>query len=172
MFSLRTLIICIIYAAVLYCGHRLETQLARRNSPRPGLILPIVAVIAAAVLSFRNFWIAWDIVFSPFAFLAAVALFVFYAVPAIYFILLYIEGRKEARARKQARSARVRQAKTQQRVQSNLQHRYDKPLEKQEPIVYMPERRTTTSPRTSTRRQANSGSRTRQMSTSDKNRKY
>ena len=74
--------------------------------------------------------------------LAAVALFVFYAVPAIYFILLYTEGRKEVRARKVARSVRVRQTKTQQRVQSNLQQRYESPLQKQEPIVYMPNRRT------------------------------
>ena len=102
MFSLRTLIIFVIYAAVLYFGRRIELSLSRRNSPRPGLILPVVAVIVAAVLSFRNFWIAWDVQFSLFAFLAAVALFVFYAVPAIYFILLYTEGRKEVRARKVA----------------------------------------------------------------------
>ena len=80
MFSLRTLIIFVIYAAVLYFGRRFELSLSRRNSPRPGLILPVVAVIVAAVLSFRNFWIAWDVQFSLFAFLAAVALFVFYAV--------------------------------------------------------------------------------------------
>ena len=110
------------------------------------LILPVVAVIVAAVLSFRNFWIAWDVQFSLFAFLAAVALFVFYAVPAIYFILLYTEGRKEVRARKVARSVRVRQTKTQQRVQSNLQQRYESPLQKQEPIVYMPNRRTSSTP--------------------------
>ena len=78
--------------------------------------------------------------------LAAVALFVFYAVPAIYFILLYTEGRKEVRARKVARSVRVRQTKTQQRVQSNLQQRYESPLQKQEPIVYMPNRRTSSPP--------------------------
>ena len=132
MFSLRTLIIFVIYAAVLYFGRRIELSLSRRNSPRPGLILPVVAVIVAAVLSFRNFWIAWDVQFSLFAFLAAVALFVFYAVPAIYFILLYTEGRKEVRARKVARSVRVRQTKTQQRVQSNLQQRYESPLQKQD----------------------------------------
>lgn len=154
MFSLRTLIICIIYAAVLYFGYRFETQLARRNSPRPGLILPVVAVIVAAILSFRNFWIAWDVTFSLPAFLAAVALFVFYAVPAIYFILLYVEGRKEARARKLARSVRVRQVKTQQRVQSNLQHRYESPLKKQEPIIYMPDRRTQSTSRSSSRPQS------------------
>lgn len=146
MFSLRTLIIFVIYAAVLYFGRRIELSLSRRNSPRPGLILPVVAVIVAAVLSFRNFWIAWDVQFSLFAFLAAVALFVFYAVPAIYFILLYTEGRKEVRARKVARSVRVRQTKTQQRVQSNLQQRYESPLQKQEPIVYMPNRRTSSTP--------------------------
>ena len=146
MFSLRTLIIFVIYAAVLYFGRRIELSLSRRNSPRPGLILPVVAVIVAAVLSFRTFWIAWDVQFSLFAFLAAVALFVFYAVPAIYFILLYTEGRKEVRARKVARSVRVRQTKTQQRVQSNLQQRYESPLQKQEPIVYMPNRRTSPPP--------------------------
>ena len=137
MFSLRTLIIFVIYAAVLYFGRRIELSLSRRNSPRPGLILPVVAVIVAAVLSFRNFWIAWDVQFR---------LFVFYAVPAIYFILLYTEGRKEVRARKVARSVRVRQTKTQQRVQSNLQQRYESPLQKQEPIVYMPNRRTSSTP--------------------------
>ena len=120
MFSLRTLIIFIIYAAVLYFGYRLEKQLSRHNNARPGLILPVLAVIVAAGLSFRNFWIAWDVQFSVFAFLAAVALFVFYAVPAIYFILLYIEGRQEVRSRKLSRSVRARQVKTQQRVQANL----------------------------------------------------
>ena len=139
MFSLRTMVIFLTYAAILFFGHRIETQLARRNSPRPGLILPLVAIFVAAGLSFRNFWIAWDVQFSLFAFLAAVALFVFYAVPAIYFVLLYIEGRQEVRARKTARSVRVRQVKTQQRVQSNMQQRYEAPLEKQEPIVYMPQ---------------------------------
>lgn len=135
MFSLRTLIIFIIYAAVLYFGYRIEKQLSRHNNARPGLILPVVAVIVAAVLSFRNFWIAWDVQFSVFAFLAAVALFVFYAVPAIYFILLYIEGRQEVRSRKLSRSVRARQVKTQQR--------YESPFVKQEPIIYMPEKRTT-----------------------------
>lgn len=142
MFSLRTLIICIIYAAVLYFGHRIELEVSRRNSPYPGLILPILAVIVAIALSFRNFVIAWEVEFNLFAFLAALSLFVFFAVPAMYFILLYVEGRKEVRARKLARSVRMRQVKTQQRVQSNLQQRYESPLEKQEPIVYMPERRT------------------------------
>lgn len=143
MFSLRTLIIFIIYAAVLYFGYRLEKQLSRHNNARPGLILPVLAVIVAAGLSFRNFWIAWDVQFSVFAFLAAVALFVFYAVPAIYFILLYIEGRQEVRSRKLSRSVRARQVKTQQSVQANLQQRYESPLVKQEPIIYMPEKRTT-----------------------------
>lgn len=143
MFSLRTLIIFIIYAAVLYFGYHLEKQLSRHNNARPGLILPVLAVIVAAGLSFRNFWIAWDVQFSVFAFLAAVALFVFYAVPAIYFILLYIEGRQEVRSRKLSRSVRARQVKTQQRVQANLQQRYESPLVKQEPIIYMPEKRTT-----------------------------
>ena len=142
MFSLRTLIIFIIYAAVLYFGYRLEKQLSRHNNARPGLILPVLAVIVAAGLSFRNFWIAWDVQFSVFAFLAAVALFVFYAVPAIYFILLYIEGRQEVRSRKLSRSVRARQVKTQQRVQANLQQRYESPIVKQEPIIYMPEKRT------------------------------
>ena len=50
------------------------------------------------------------------------------------------------RARKVARSVRVRQTKTQQRVQSNLQQRYESPLQKQEPIVYMPNRRTSSTP--------------------------
>ncbi|MEE0434228.1 MAG: hypothetical protein UDB11_02340 [Peptococcaceae bacterium] len=151
MFSLRTLIIFAIYAAVLYFGRRLEQQLSRHNNPRPGLILPVLAVILAAALSFRNFWIAWDVEFSLFAFLAAVALFVFFAVPAIYFILLYVEGRKEVRARKVARSMRVRQAKTQQRVQPNLQQRYESPLVKQEPIVYMPSNRSNSNARTTRR---------------------
>lgn len=151
MFSLRTLIIFAIYAAVLYFGRRLEQQLSRHNNPRPGLILPVLAVILAAALSFRNFWIAWDVEFSLFAFLAAVALFVFFAVPAIYFILLYVEGRKEVRARKVARSMRVRQAKTQQRVQPNLQQRYESSLVKQEPIVYMPSNRSNSNARTTRR---------------------
>ena len=121
MFSLRTLIIFVIYAAVLYFGRRIELSLSRRNSPRPGLILPVVAVIVAAVLSFRNFWIAWDVQFSLFAFLAAVALFVFYAVPAIYFILLYTGGAfcacasgkdTTARAVESAAALRVSAAKT------------------------------------------------------------
>lgn len=155
MFSLRTLVIFVIYAAVLFFGRRIEMQLSRHNNARPGLILPVVAVLVAAGLSFRNFWIAWDVQFSLFAFLAAVALFVFYAVPAIYFILLYSEGRKEVRARKVARSVRVRQTKTQQRVQSNLQQRYESPMVKQEPIIYMPEQRTSTR---SSRRPARGGS--------------
>lgn len=168
MFSLRTLIIFIIYAAVLYFGRRLEQQLARHNNPRPGLILPVLAVIIAAGLSFRNFWIAWDVEFSLYAFLAAVALFVFFAVPAIYFILLYIEGRKEVRARKVARSMRVRQAKTQQRVQPNLQQRYESPLVKQEPIVYMPANRSNTNSRTTRRPITTNRNARRSRSASDK----
>ena len=172
MFSLRTLIIFVIYAAVLYFGRRIELSLSRRNSPRPGLILPVVAVIVAAVLSFRNFWIAWDVQFSLFAFLAAVALFVFYAVPAIYFILLYTEGRKEVRARKVARSVRVRQTKTQQRVQSNLQQRYESPLQKQEPIVYMPNRRTSSTPRDTRRPQTENTSRSSRSRTQTSRNKH
>lgn len=117
-------------------------QLAARTSPRPGLILPVVAWVVAMLLSIRNFYIAFDVEFSLFAFLAALVLFVFYAVPAMFFSLLYIDGRKEVRASTLARSKRVRQARTQQRVQSNLQHRNDPANVQREPIVYMPENRT------------------------------
>lgn len=142
MFSLKTLIICAIYAAVLFFGRRLEISLAARSSNRPGLILPVIALIIAAALSVPNFIVAWDVSFSLVAFLAAVVLFVFYMIPALYFSLLYVEGRKEVRARKLARSKRMRQATTQQRVQPNLQRRYEGDFEKQDPIVYMPKQGT------------------------------
>lgn len=139
MFNLKTFIIFVIYAAVLYFGKQIETQLASRTSNRPGMILPVVAWVVAMVLSVKNFYIAFDVQFSFFAFLAALCLFVFFSVPAIYFSLLYVEGRKGVRARQLSRSQRMRQAKTQQRVQSNIhQKRYDAPVQK-EPIVYMPE---------------------------------
>lgn len=139
MFNLETFIIFVIYAAVLYFGKRIETQLASRTPNRPGLILPVLAWIVAMVLSVKNFYIAFDVQFGLFAFLAALCLFVFFSVPAIYFSLLYVDGRKVVRARQLARSQRMRQAKTQQRVQSNIhQKRYDAPVQK-EPIVYMPE---------------------------------
>lgn len=141
MFSLKTLIIFIIYAAVLYFGRRIEMSLAARNSNRPGLILPACAWLVAMVLSIRNFIIAFDVQFSLFAFLAALVLFVFFAVPAMFFSLLYVDGRKEVRARQLARSKRVRQARTQQRVQSNLNKRYESPVQKREAIVYMPDQR-------------------------------
>lgn len=140
MFNLETFIICVIYAAVLYFGKRIETQLANRTSNRPGLILPVVAWIVAMILSVKNFYIAFEVQFSLFAFFAALCLFVFFSVPAMYFSLLYVDGRKVVRARQLARSQRMRQAKTQQRVQSNIhQNRYDAPAQK-EPIVYMPNR--------------------------------
>ncbi len=140
MFNLKTFIIFVIYAAVLYFGRRIEIQLASRNSKRPGLILPVVAWVVAMALSIKNFYIAFDVTFSLFAFLAALCLFVFFSVPAMYFSLLYVDGRKAVRAKQLARSQRMRQAKTQQRVQSNIHsQRYDAPVEK-EPIVYMPER--------------------------------
>lgn len=170
MVSLRTLIIFIIYAAVLFFGHRLEKQLSRHNNARPGLILPVVAVIVAAVLSFRNFWIAWDVKFGLFAFLAAVVLFVFYAVPAIYFILLYMEGRQEVRSKRMTRSVRARQVKTQQRVQSNLQQRYESPLVKQEPIIYMPDQKTSTPNVRAPRKTASTTSRPNNNQTSRKKR--
>lgn len=170
MVSLRTLIIFIIYAAVLFFGHRLEKQLSRHNNARPGLILPVVAVIVAAVLSFRNFWIAWDVKFGLFAFLAAVVLFVFYAVPAIYFILLYMEGRQEVRSKRMTRSVRARQVKTQQHVQSNLQQRYESPLVKQEPIIYMPDQTTPTPNVRAPRKTASTTSRPNNNQTSRKKR--
>lgn len=140
MFNLETFIIFVTYAAVLYFGKRIETQLAARNSNRPGMILPTLAWIVAMVLSIKNFYIAFDVQFSIWAFFAALCLFVFFSVPAIYFSLLYVDGRKAVRARQLARSQRMRQAKTQQRVQSNIHaQRYDAPAQK-EPIVYMPER--------------------------------
>ncbi len=176
MVSLRTLIIFIIYAAVLFFGHRLEKQLSRHNNARPGLILPVVAVIVAAVLSFRNFWIAWDVKFGLFAFLAAVVLFVFYAVPAIYFILLYMEGRQEVRqevrSKRMTRSVRARQVKTQQRVQSNLQQRYESPLVKQEPIIYMPDQKTSTPNVRAPRKTASTTSRPNNNQTSRKKRNW
>lgn len=162
MVSLRTLIIFIIYAAVLFFGHRLEKQLSRHNNARPGLILPVVAVIVAAVLSFRNFWIAWDVKFGLFAFLAAVVLFVFYAVPAIYFILLYMEGRQEVRSKRMTRSVRARQVKTQQR--------YESPLVKQEPIIYMPDQTTPTPNVRAPRKTASTTSRSNNNQTSRKKR--
>lgn len=162
MVSLRTLIIFIIYAAVLFFGHRLEKQLSRHNNARPGLILPVVAVIVAAVLSFRNFWIAWDVKFGLFAFLAAVVLFVFYAVPAIYFILLYMEGRQEVRSKRMTRSVRARQVKTQQR--------YESPLVKQEPIIYMPDQKTSTPNVRAPRKTASTTSRPNNNQTSRKKR--
>ena len=140
MFNMKTFIIFIIYAAVLYFGKRIETQLASRNSKRPGLILPVLAWSAAMLLSIQNFIIAFDVQFSIYAFLAALCLFVFFSIPAIYFSLLYVDGRKLARARQVARSQRMRQAKTQQRAQSNLNQRYQSTHIQKEPIVYIPEK--------------------------------
>ena len=140
MFNIKTFIIFVIYAAVLYFGKRIETQLAARNSSRPGLILPIVGWIAAMLLSIQNFYIAFDVQFRLFAFLAALCLFLFFSIPAIYFSLLYVEGRKLVRARQVARSQRMRQAKTQQRAQSNLNQRYQSKRIQKEPIVYSPDK--------------------------------
>ncbi len=145
MFNLKTFVIFAIYAAVLYFGKRIETKLASRTANRPGLILPVVAWIVAMILSVKNFYIAFDVQFGLYAFLAALCLFVFFSVPAMYFSLLYVEGRKGVRARQLARSQRMRQAKAQQRVQSNIhQNRYEDPVQK-EPIVYMPDRNRTRS---------------------------
>ena len=75
-------------------------------------------------------------------------LFVFYAVPAVFFALLYVEGRKEVQLRKVTRSQRVRQAQAQHRAAPNLQRRYED-TGKQEPVVYMPSRASTRTRRTS-----------------------
>ena len=164
MFSLRTFFICAVYAAILYFGRKIEIKLAARQNNRPGLILPVVAWVVAGVMSVKNFLIAFDVTFSLIAFLASLALFVFYAVPAMYFSILYTNGRKEVRERQMVRSKRVRQARTQQRVQTNLQSRYDSPMVKQEPVVYSPEgrepRSRVSSPKKAAPRKINSSGRT------------
>ena len=140
MFNLQTFFIFVLYAAILYFGRKIELNLVARVNPRPGLLLPLVAWLVAGFLSVKNFIIAFEVTFSLMAFLASLALFVFYAVPAMYFSILYANGRKEVRERQLASSKRVRQARTQQRVHTNLQSRYDGQVVKQEPIVYTPQK--------------------------------
>lgn len=153
MFTLRTFLIIFIYAVVLYGGYRLETQLAARNSNRPGLILPVVAWLVAIGLSINNFLIAFDVRFGLLAFMAAVMLFVFYSVPALFFSLLYVDGRKDVQMRKVTRSQRVRQAHAQHRAAPSLQRRYEENMKK-EPVVYMPSRTNTASASRARRSQA------------------
>ena len=80
MFNLQTFFIFVLYAAILYFGRKIELNLVARVNPRPGLLLPLVAWLVAGFLSVKNFIIAFEVTFSLMAFLASLALFVFYAV--------------------------------------------------------------------------------------------
>ena len=94
MFNLRTVIMLAVYAGVMYGGWRIEKNLAARNSNRPGLILPVISWLVAILLSINNFRIAFEVQFSLLAFAASLMLFVFFSVPAMFFSILYVEGRK------------------------------------------------------------------------------
>ena len=137
MFNLRTVIMLAVYAGVMYGGWRIEKNLAARNSNRPGLILPVISWLVAILLSINNFRIAFEVQFSLLAFAASLMLFVFFSVPAMFFSILYVEGRKAVRDRYESRGRRVRQARTQQRAKSSLDHRYNGQV-RVEPVVYMP----------------------------------
>ena len=139
MFTLRTIIMLVVYAVVLYVGWRIEKQLAARNSGRPGLILPVVSWLVAIVLSINNFRITFAVQFSLLAFVASLMLFVFFSVPAMFFSILYAEGRQQVKERRENRGRRARQAQTQQRAKSSLDHRYTSPV-RVEPVVYSPGR--------------------------------
>lgn len=143
MFTLRTVIMLIVYGVVLYGGWRIEKQLAARNSGRAGLILPVLSWLVAIVLSVNNFRITFEVQFSLLAFVASLMLFVFFSVPAMFFSILYVEGRQQVRERRENRGRRVRQARTQQRAKSSLDHRHSE-TDRVEPVVYTPRRDTKT----------------------------
>lgn len=128
MFGLRTFITIFLLFVVLLAGIVLERYLARLQSPRPGLILPVVTCIVAVVLSIQNFLIAFQINFSLVAFAAAVSIFIFYMIPGIVFFLLYLDERREMEEKRQDRARRNRAARRQQTIQEDLKGRYRSPV--------------------------------------------
>lgn len=128
MFGIRTFITIFVLVVVLLAGIVLERYLARLQSPRPGLILPVLTGIVAVVLSVQNFLIAFRITFSMSAFAAAVSIFVFYMIPPIVFFLLYVDERRDMEEKRQDRARRNRAARRQQTIQQDLKGRYRPPV--------------------------------------------
>lgn len=124
MFGLKTVAVILLLVGILSGGIILERHLAAMQSPRPGLILPVIGALAAIVLSIQNFRIVFEHVFSLPAFMAAVVIFVFYAMPSIAFTLLYLDLRSEMEEKCQDRARRMRAAKRQQVIQQDLKYRY------------------------------------------------
>ncbi len=127
MFWIKTIIAFIIISLVLLFGSVLERHLANMPSPRPGLILPVLATLVAIALAVPNFIQSFSYPFSPLAFSASVALFVFYMIPAGTFMLLYTEARRNLVERAKRRTAAGRDTRrqvTRERMEPRMPDHY------------------------------------------------
>lgn len=103
MFWFKTFITFLIFMAVLLPGVILQRQLATKPHPQAGYIAPILAMIVAMVWSARYFMIVVQESFSPLAFAAVVALFVFYMTPSIVLFFVFRDERQRYLRRRRQR---------------------------------------------------------------------
>lgn len=114
MFWLKSFLTFAIIALMILVGGYCQNILARQRSPFLGLLLPLAFSIAAVVCAIPYFQASATVNFSIPSFLASVALFVLYALPAVFMWLLLVDIRTE-RARKERSRAESRR-----RVRQNL----------------------------------------------------
>lgn len=103
MFWVKTMVAFVIISAILILGGAVERHLARQSRPIMGLILPLGTGILAVALSVPNF--IQSVAYPPslVAVAASVALFVFYMIPSMTFVLIYTETRGMQKAKIQTR---------------------------------------------------------------------
>ncbi|MFP5528024.1 hypothetical protein ACLGL1_06055 [Peptococcus simiae] len=114
MFWLKSFLTFAIIALMILVGGYCQNILARQRSPLLGLLFPLAFSIAAVVCAIPYFQASATVNFSILSFLASVALFVLYALPAVFMWLLLVDIRTE-RARKERNRAESRR-----RVRRNL----------------------------------------------------
>ncbi len=93
MFWVKTMVAFVVISAILVLGGAVERNLARQSRPIMGLILPVVTGVLAVALSVPNFIQSVSYPPSLVAVAASVALFVFYMIPSMTFVLIYTETR-------------------------------------------------------------------------------
>ncbi|MFM9414088.1 hypothetical protein ACKQTC_06885 [Peptococcus simiae] len=114
MFWLKSFLTFAIIALMILVGGYCQNILARQRSPILGLLLPVAFSVVAVVCAIPYFQASATVNFSILSFLASVALFVLYALPAVFMWLLLVDIRTE-RARKERSRAESRR-----RVRRNL----------------------------------------------------
>lgn len=94
MLSVHIILIAALLVLIMIGAAILQIYLSKCDHKILGLILPIIVFVWSMIYSIDSFEKAFYISFSPGAFFSALLLLVFYNIPTILLLVIYIHFRK------------------------------------------------------------------------------